>query len=290
MVVLTLPLAAGARWLSLLAFLGGLSAATAMVVVESVALSTMVCNDLVMPVLLRLLGRGRERRPDRGCCWRSAGSPSSAWCCWASVYMQAVGDTYALVSIGLVSFAAVAQFAPAHRARPVLARRDPARRHRSAIRGGFLVWVWTLLLPSLALSGILGRGFLDAGLFGLGWTRPHALFGLTSLDPITHSLFWSMLANVGLLVGASVLVARRRVERAQARDFVDVVRGARGRGRRLARARRRSPTSPPCSAASWARPRAGAARRARARAAAPTRARRRPTPPSCAMSSACSPA
>jgi signal transduction histidine kinase len=219
MVVLTLPLAAGARWLSLLAFIGGLSAATAMVVVESVALSTMVCNDLVMPALLRFAG------PPAGDLTRLLlGIRRIAIVgvvLLGFLYMQAVGDTYALVSIGLVSFAAAAQFAPAILL-GLFWRRATRLGAILGIGAGFLVWAWTLFLPSLALSDILRREFLDAGLFGLGWTRPQALFGLTGLDPITHSLFWSMLANAGLLVGASILVRPAAFERAQARDFVEV--------------------------------------------------------------------
>jgi Na+/proline symporter/nitrogen-specific signal transduction histidine kinase len=219
MVVLTLPLAAGARWLSLLAFIGGVSAATAMVVVESVALSTMVCNDLLVPVLLRLPGKPRAGLTGRLLGVRRASIVGVVLLGY--LYMQQVGDSFALVSIGLVSFCAAAQFAPAivaglfwHGATRLGAL--------AGIGGGFLVWTWTLFLPSLALSDILTRGYLSTGLLGWTWTRPYALFGLNGLDPITHSLFWSMLANIGLLVGLSVLGRPSAVERAQARAFVDV--------------------------------------------------------------------
>ena len=217
MMVLTLPLASGARWLALLAFIGGLSAAAAMVVVESVALSTMVCNDLVVPVLVRL---PRRLTGLTGLLLGVRRTAIIAVVLLGFLYMQQVGDTYALVSIGLVSFCAAAQFAPAI----VLGLFWRGATRAGALCGivaGFLVWLWTLFLPSLALSDILQRGFLDSGLLGWAWTRPHALFGLTGLDPITHSLFWSMLANLGLLVGVSVLARPSPFERAQARAFVD---------------------------------------------------------------------
>jgi signal transduction histidine kinase/Na+/proline symporter len=219
MVVLTLPLFAGSQWLSLLAFIGGLSAATAMVVVESVALSTMVCNDLVMPVVLRFTGHRRGDLTQALLAIRRVAIVGVVLL--GFLYMQAVGDTYALVSIGLVSFAAAAQFAPAILL-GMFWRRATRLGAMLGIGAGFLVWTWTLFLPSLALSDILPRGFMDSGLLGFGWTRPQALFGLTGLDPITHSLFWSMLANVGLLVGASILVRPSGFERAHARAFVDV--------------------------------------------------------------------
>ena len=219
MVVLTLPLATGAHWLSVLALIGGLSAATAMVMAESVALSTMVCNDLLLPVLLRL--PGRDRADLTGLLLGVRRAAIVGVVLLGFVYMQQVGNTYALVSIGLVSFCAAAQFAPAM----VLGLfwRDATRLGALAGIGvGFLVWAWTLFLPSLAMSGILHREFLETGLFGWSWSRPHALFGLTGLNPITHSLFWSMLFNIGLLVGLSVLVRPSAFERAQARAFVDV--------------------------------------------------------------------
>ncbi len=219
MAVLTLPLATGSPWLALLACIGGLSAATAMVVVESVALSTMVCNDLLVPVLLRL--PGRDRVDLTGLLLGVRRASIVAVVLLGFLYMHQVGDTFALVSIGLVSFCAAAQVAPAMVAG--LFWHGATRLGALAgITAGFLVWAWTLFLPSLALSDILARSYLETGAFGWTWTRPYALFGLTGFDPITHSLFWSMLANIGLLVGVSVLVRPSAFERAQARAFVDV--------------------------------------------------------------------
>jgi Na+/proline symporter len=95
-------------------FVGGISAATGMVIVETIALSTMVCNDLVMPILLRWkrLDSPRAATSPR-CCSTSGAARSSGSCCWATSTSSLAGEAYALVSIGLISFAAVAQFAPA---------------------------------------------------------------------------------------------------------------------------------------------------------------------------------
>ena len=234
MVVLTLPLAAGAGWLSLLACIGGLSAATAMVVVESVALSTMLCNDLLLPVLLRL--PGRQLADLTGLLLGVRRASIVGVVLLGYLYLQQVGNTYALESIGLVSFCAAAQLAPAM-VMGLFWRGATRLGALAGIGAGFLVWVWTLFLPSLALSGIVCRDFLDTGLFGWGWSRPQALFGLAGLDPITHSLFWSMLANIGLLVGLSVLARAPAFERAQARAFVDVFAAAGEAGAWVGRAR-----------------------------------------------------
>ena len=139
-----------------------------MVIVETIALSTMVCNDLVMPVLLRVqrLCASRERAISRACCSTSAARRSSRSCCCGYFYYLLAGEAYALVSIGLISFAAVAQFAPA-----VIGglywkggTRDGAL---AGLVAGFAVWLYTLLLPAFAKSGWLGnRTSSSAGPFG----------------------------------------------------------------------------------------------------------------------------
>src|SRR5438045_3563155 len=111
--VLTLPMAEKHELLALLVFIGGLSAATGMVIVETIALSTMVCNDLVMPVLLRLPGlRLSERRDLTELLLTIRRGAILTILLLGYSYFRLAGEAYALVSIGLISFAAVAQFAP----------------------------------------------------------------------------------------------------------------------------------------------------------------------------------
>ena len=87
---------------------------------------------------------------------------------------------------------------------------------------GFLMWTYTLMLPSLAKSGWLDNAFLTQGLGGLSWVRPEQLFGLKGLDGLTHSLFWSLLVNAGAYLGLSVWRAPSGQEASQALLFVDV--------------------------------------------------------------------
>jgi signal transduction histidine kinase len=125
------------------------------------------------------------------------------------------------VSIGLVSFAAVAQFAPAILGG--LFWKGATRRGAVVgLAGGFAVWAYTLLLPSFAQSGWLPASFVDEGPFGLGLLAPHALLGLDGLDEVSHAMIWSMLVNAGALVGISLVGRRGPVERVQAAAFVDV--------------------------------------------------------------------
>jgi len=220
--VLSLPLAAGQPGLALFAFIGGLSAATGMVIVETIAVSTMVCNELVVPLLLRTA----HFRPDAGhdltrVLLGIRRLAILSVLVLGYVYFHLAGEAYALVSIGLISFAAVAQFAPA--VLGGLYWKGATR--RGALVGllaGFLMWVYTLMLPSLAKSGWLDDGFLVNGLWGQEWLRPEHLLGLQGLDNLTHSLFWSLMVNAGAYLGFSLWRAPSGQEASQALLFVDV--------------------------------------------------------------------
>ncbi len=226
--VLTLPLAEHQRGLALLAFIGGLSAGTGMVIVETIALSTMVCNDLVMPVLLRMRSlRLNERRDLSGLLLAIRRLAIVAILVLGYVYFRAAGEAYALVGIGLISFAAVAQFAPAILG-GIYWKGATRAGAMSGLVAGFAVWAYTLALPSLAKSAWLPRAFLTDGLFGVALLRPQELFGLTGLDEISHALFWSLLANVGLYVGVSLAGQPGVREQDQAAQFVDVFLHTRG--------------------------------------------------------------
>jgi len=228
--VLSLPLAAGMPGLALLAFIGGLSAATGMVVVEAIAVSTMVCNDLVLPLWLRRRNQAQGGPRDLTrlllLTRRSVivGLLLLGW-----LYYRVAGEAYALVSIGLISFAAVAQFAPALLG-GMFWKGGTRNGALAGLSAGALLWLWTLLLPSVAKSGWMDAGFLLHGPFGVALLRPEALLGLTGMDSLTHALFWSLLANVGLFVAVSLARPPSAVEASQAVLFVDVFeRGAQGR-------------------------------------------------------------
>lgn len=219
--VLRLPQAAGAEALLLLAFIGGLSAATGMVIVETIAVATMVCNDLVLPWWLRHAAQGRAPADLTRPILRIRRGAILGLLLLGYGYYRVAGDAYALVSIGLISFAAVAQFAPALLGGMYWkgASRDGAM---AGLLGGFVVWAYTLMLPSLAKSGWLPATFVTEGLLGVDWLRPEALLGLRGFDPLTHALFWSLLVNVGLYVGVSLARRPGAAETSQALLFVDV--------------------------------------------------------------------
>jgi Na+/proline symporter/nitrogen-specific signal transduction histidine kinase len=221
MFVLTLPLGGGQRLLALFAFIGGLSAATGMVIVETISLSTMLCNDLLMPVLLRLKILHPGRMGTTLLAIRRGGIILVLLLGY--LYFRLIGESYALVSIGLMSFVAAAQFAPAILL-GIYWKGASRRGALAGLTGGFAVWVYTLLLPSLAGSGWLPPSFVEPGPFGLAALGPYHLFGLAGFDPITHGVFWSMLCNLGLLVGVSLFGRQGGLEQLQAAMFVDVYR------------------------------------------------------------------
>ncbi|MCB2018182.1 MAG: histidine kinase [Hydrogenophaga sp.] len=220
--VLSLPLSDGQTGLSLLAFVGGLSAATGMVIVEAIAVSTMVSNDLVMPLLLR--SRGFDARFPGDFTGRLLLIRRIAILLvllLGYLYFHLAGEAYALVSIGLISFAAVAQFAPALLG-GMYWKGGTRRGAMAGLLAGFLCWAYTLMLPSLAKSGWMPASFLHEGLFGSAWLKPEAFLGLKGLDNLTHSLFWSLLLNIGCYVGVSLWRPPSAGEVSQALLFVDV--------------------------------------------------------------------
>ena len=222
--VLTLPMAFKQESLALFVFIGGLSAATGMVIVATIALSTMICNDLVMPALLRIRSlRLNEKGDLSGLLLFIRRASIVLILLLGYAYFRFIGETDALVTIGLVSFAAAAQFAPAI----VIGIFWKNASRNGALIGlslGFLVWAYTLLLPFFSRPGWLSTAFIEHGPFGIELLKPYELFGLSGFDSLTHALLWSMLANVGGLVVGSLWSSQSPLERVQAVLFVDVFR------------------------------------------------------------------
>ena len=217
--VLALPMQAGMDWLTILAFLGGFSAATGMVIVACVALSTMISNEVVMPLLLRIRILGlSERRDYSRILLNVRRGAIIGIALLAYFYYLATDQSAALASIGLLSFAAAAQFAPLM----IFGLYWPRATRLGAICGlsaGFVLWAYTLLLPTLARSGAFGAEFIDSGLFALGWLRPEALLFDSGAHPLTHGVAWSLCANIAVLVIVSLLTRMSMVEKIQARAF-----------------------------------------------------------------------
>ncbi|MGZ9106246.1 MAG: sensor histidine kinase, partial [Rhodoplanes sp.] len=218
MYVLALPLSAGSQILALIAFIGGLSAATAMVIVESVALAIMISNDLVMPLL------AQRRQPFIGLLenvgallLRVRRLAIFGILALAYLYHRSAGFAQ-LASIGLLSFAAIAQLAPAFFG-GLFWPRATARGAVAGMAAGFVAWAYTMLLPSFVEVGLIGDTILANGPWGVALLRPQALFGL-DLPPLVHGVVCSLGLNMLAYVGFSLSRAPSPIERLQADIFV----------------------------------------------------------------------
>jgi Na+/proline symporter/signal transduction histidine kinase/CheY-like chemotaxis protein len=218
MFVLALPRAAHSTFMTVVAFVGGLSAATAMVIVESVALAIMVSNDIVVPLLLQRHTTRIGEASDAGArllITRRIAIFVILFLAYA--YYRSAGDAQ-LASIGLLSFAAIAQLAPALFG-GLIWRRGTARGAIAGMTAGILIWGYTLLLPSIFDAGASGAGILTDGPWGLAFLRPQALFGI-DLPPLVHGVLLSLACNIACYIGCSLSRNPTAIERVQADLFV----------------------------------------------------------------------
>jgi PAS domain S-box-containing protein len=214
--VLSIPLNQGAPYLALLAFIGGFSAATAMIIVESLALSNMVMNSFGMPAVWGLNAMkgfyvmilNTRRIIILGLVFLGY------------TFAVYIGDFYSLVSIGLKSFEAVTIFAPAF----LLGLYWKGGNKKGAIAGilaGFAVWIYTLMIPALMRAGIIAKDSIQDYIFSYTFLNATALFGLEGLDRWSHSLFWGLLLNLFFYVTVSLFTKQSETETRQTMIFVD---------------------------------------------------------------------
>ncbi|MEO1662195.1 MAG: PAS-domain containing protein [Pseudomonadota bacterium] len=218
--VLQLPLMSGNGWLALLVFLGGFSAATGMVIVATIALSNMVTNELIVPAMMRS-GNFANLSGDAGARILSIRRFVIVGIIFLAYgYFRIGGSSEALAQIGLLSFAAAAQFAPAL----IGAIYWRGAKQVGAIWGlslGLAAWFYTLFIPA-----ILGREVLMTII--PGWLDPHALLGMGFGDSLTHGVIWSLGLNIIWFVMLSVRTPERLRDRIQAAAFVGEKTSTRG--------------------------------------------------------------
>lgn len=220
--VLMLPLSQEAHEIAMLAFIGGLSAATSMVIVASITLSTMVCNDIIMPALFRVRWLNLREHNDLGALLlRVRRITIICLMLLAYFYYRLFGELSALSSFGLLAFAAVAQFIPAIIG-GIYWKGGTRQGVLTGLSVGFVIWLFTLVIPSFMDAGILPQHFLEEGLFGFEALRPTQLMGVTSLDPLTHGVLWSLSINTLLFIIISKYSEPRLVDRIQSSAFVDI--------------------------------------------------------------------
>ncbi|MHA3891935.1 hybrid sensor histidine kinase/response regulator [Acinetobacter sp. GXMZU3951] len=221
--VLSLPISYQQDWLTILAFLGGFSASTGMLLVSSVALSIMLSNDLIMPALWRFnfLSRHDKRMPlvlkfTRRIC-------ILAVMLLGFLFFHFFNDIDQLSVFGLLAFSAVAQFAPALIG-GLYWRGGSKQGVYAGLIVGFLMWAYTLLLPTILRSlpdefALLSMQFLLHGPLGMSWLRPEALLGFESFAPLTHGVIWALGLNTLLYIWISRIFRPSIAEQIQAESF-----------------------------------------------------------------------
>lgn len=207
--VISLPMSLGFDGMALLAFLGGTSAATGMVIVCTIALAIMVSNDLVLPVLLRRFWQqGRDERLVRLLLQVRRGAILlillAAW----GLYLW-LGDLTSLSRIGYLSFGAVAQFAPA-----LLLGLYWRHGNRKGVYLGLALGVSLWFATLLAESGLLAGSPLAALLAPPDWPA------FRDLSLGAWCIFLSLLLNLIGYVAGSLLSQAAVSERLQAANFV----------------------------------------------------------------------
>ena len=220
--VLAIPLKFNQKFLTLLTYIGGFSAATSMIIVETIALSVMISNNLVMPMVLKSKKLQAYFKGNLSNLVNNIRRTSIVMIILlAYLYYKTIAEHYSLVSIGMVSFTAVAQFTPAI----IGGLFWKMGNRKGALIGlvvGSFIWFYTLVLPSLVGAGFFPKSIMDNGLFGLEILKPFSLFGLKGMDNISHGLFWSLLLNLGCYLYFSMSSKASSIEHNQAVIFVDI--------------------------------------------------------------------
>jgi Na+/proline symporter/signal transduction histidine kinase/ActR/RegA family two-component response regulator len=218
--VLALPLGNDNQALGLLAFIGGFSAATAMIIVASLTLSQMLSNDVILPLLIRHQ-KNRSPVPDYSralILTRRITVIAIITLAW--IYQHSLAENVALTEIGLIAFALAVQLAPA-----ILFglywQRGNAWGVFSGLACGTLIWFLTLMLPLLSNAGVVDHTLLSEGLFGLDFLRPGQPFGLTFSDAYTRGVVLSLGANIFAFCLVSAMDKTRLADRIQAVAFVN---------------------------------------------------------------------
>ncbi|WNC72246.1 PAS-domain containing protein [Thalassotalea psychrophila] len=215
--VLTIPLFYQQAWLGILVYVGGLAAATSMVIVAAIVLSTMISTEIINPMILRFrLFNSKQASQLSGLLLNQRRFAIAAILLLAFAFERYIHHQNHLAAIGLLSFVLLAQIAPATIG-ALYWRKATTKAAFISLIVGTLVWLYTLLLPTVFPES----NWVIYGPLAISWLKPTALFGLTFLDNISHGVFYTLSLNVIIYISVSLFTHRSVGEKLQAELFVN---------------------------------------------------------------------
>lgn len=220
--ILDIPLKFNQTLISVIVFIGGFSAASAMIILETIALSNMLSNNFMIPLILQL-GKTKkninEKLATKTLLLRRI---SIAIILLASLfYYKILSPYYSLVSIGLISFVFIAQFFPSVIG-ALYWKKSTKKAVYVSLTLGVCIWLYTLVLPSIIDNFTFGKNIIEFGLFDCQFLKPTELFYLSDFSPVVHGFFWSMFFNVFSFIIISLATIPSNLEKQQAYIYVDV--------------------------------------------------------------------
>lgn len=203
--ILGLSLESGSG-LAVWVYLGGFSAATSMIIVSTLALGNMLSNNILLPILIQLR---KEKSMHKRIVWTKRISIGVVLLL-AYLYYHNLALSETLLSIGIISFIAVAQLAPALIG-GIYWKNATSKGAWAGILGGIFIWFYTLILPAFASD--LGNSL---------WITPTNIAQIQELTPTSNAIIFSLLVNFGLFAGVSLYSSPSASEKTQGELFVDV--------------------------------------------------------------------
>jgi Na+/proline symporter/signal transduction histidine kinase len=222
MYVLSLPIHFSAEFLAIIAYIGGFSAATGMIIVETIAISVMVSNNLLMPIFLGITkSKSLINRNPKSFVQYIRRFAIGLIIILGYFYFKFITEKFSLVSIGMTSFVLIAQFTPLVFG-GIFWKKGTQKGAVFGLISGTIIWFFTLIVPSLVSSGVISDSIMSNGFLGNNLLKPYELFGMLGMENIAHATFWSLFFNLILYIFVSLCTKQSVLEHNQAGVFVDV--------------------------------------------------------------------
>jgi len=215
--LLNILLLEGFNLIAIIVFTGGVAACTGMIISSLISLSIMLSNQIVLPLLLKMKSTVVKELEVQVLQYRRL--MIFVVLLLSFLFYKFYAVNYSLVSIGLISFVGISQLMPAFLL-GLYWKHANSTGVKSGLIVGIVIWAYTLPVSNLIEMGVLTSSLLEDGLFGLSFLKPHELFGIQSMDPISLSTFTSLTANILTTCIISLVSSTKPLEFSQADIFL----------------------------------------------------------------------